>query len=783
MAENKIQIVINPRDYIGEKDPITGFGPNIDFFRGEDDAFVAHKSVLSHELAAVEVASRQNPYSQITYAKVKMRSNAIAKTHRPTKSIFSVNKRSFVVGGAGVGELLIEMRPGSISKVKNAIVSAEDQSRVKPSRSRSEVGGIQTIAPYSPIDRVPFSLAELISWKGDGIISNGYYVELFHPLSSLNNRQQLSEDLKGLLTSFKDKLDSFEYLSHKELLTSGGGGLLFVHIESNNEDYYKEISAQLIDFLSSHPLVRKVTPAPSLSSFSTSTGTGLDVDLTAPDDLSGFPIVGVIDNGISDVFNGWRIYRSDELPDSFRVEDHGSKIAGLLVKGNELNGSVVVPETDGCRLVDLFLLPSEGRIADVYSAGIEQFFETLRNAVEAAKEQTGARIYNLSMNQKSRTSCEASYSIAAKKLDEIADELDVLFVISAGNLCLNELRDDWVPSDPDHNIEGILPEQIALPPAESMRGISVMALDPNDLSPTSYTRVGPAYKAGVKPDVSYVGGTDANSLATVNLDGQKSLTIGTSMSAPLVAKILASLDKKIEGDVSLEILKALLIHHTTYPDVIKDEEYKEIRKNLYGFGVPASSEEILTEDAHSFTFVVADNISSDKKLCVPFPWPNCLKNSDGTGRGNVKLTLVSRPALDSSFGEEFVRENVTAYLRTITSDGTKKGLLSFEFSEIGEDEPLDEVNLIKDSFKWNPIKVSHVQLKRKKIVGDVYLEIEYLAREGIESNYDGVPFAAILTFSDPKGEAQVNTEMKAQMSALGIQLSDIQIAAQIRGRL
>ena len=96
MADNQIQFVINPRDYIGDKEPITGFGSPTDFFSGEDLAFSEHKSLLSNEVAALRVASERNQYSRITYAKVKMRPNAIAKTHRPTKSVFSQNKRSFV---------------------------------------------------------------------------------------------------------------------------------------------------------------------------------------------------------------------------------------------------------------------------------------------------------------------------------------------------------------------------------------------------------------------------------------------------------------------------------------------------------------------------------------------------------------------------------------------------------------------------------------------------------------------------------------------------------------
>ena len=728
MAENQIQFVLNPRTFIGDKDLVNGFGPNKDFFGGNDNDFIAHKGVLIKELIALGKASYGNAYSRITYAKVKMRSNAIAKTHRPTKSIFTRNKRNYVVGGVGVGELLIEMHPGSIEKTVLAINRAENTTREKPSRARSEVGGILSIQPYSSADRVPFTLAEVTAWKEEGLVSNGYYVDTFHPLYLLFKPMQLSEDFKGLLKSFKDNLDSLSYISYKELITSGYGGQIFVHIESVSKEDYELKNAELLNFLAEHPLVRKVTAAPALSSFSASEGLGLDVDITVPDDVSSFPIVGVIDNGVPDVFDGWKVYSWSELPDDFRVEEHGSKVAGLLVKGNELNGTDLIPEADGCRLADLFVFPSESNWNKAYPLGVENFFESLRNAVEEAKEISGVRIFNISINQKGRVPTEGWYSVAAKKLDEISDELDVQFVISAGNLPSDQLRDEWIPADPEHNIGGFLPEHIALPPAESLRGISVMALNPNDQSPTSYTLIGTAYQAGVKPDIAYVGGSAErdSGLSSVSMTGQKILVSGTSMSAPLVAKIMSSVDNKIGGNAPLELLKALMIHHAQYPDVIINDAYEEVKKNLYGFGIPASSEIILTEDAHSFTFVVADRIPFDKKLSMAFPWPTSLKNRDGSCRGEVKLTLVSRPLLDDSFGEELVRENITAYLRAGTADGKKKGFMKFEFSNVEDEEPAEEENLIKDSFKWNPVKVSHAKLTRKKIVGDVFLEIEYL---------------------------------------------------------
>lgn len=240
---------------------------------------------------------------------------------------------------------------------------------------------------------------------------------------------------------------------------------------------------------------------------------------------------------------------------------------------------------------------------------------------------------------------------------------------------------------------------------------------------------------------------------------------------------------QIGGQASLELLKALIVHHAQYPDVITDSAYDKVRKNLYGYGIPASSDTILTEDAHSFTLVVADRIPSDQKLSLSFPWPDSLKNRDGSCRGEVKLTLVSRPLLDSGFGDELVRENITAYLRAGKADGKKKGFMKSEFTKVDGVESEEEKDLLKEAISWNPVKVSHAKLQRTQIVGSVYLEIEYQSRDGMESNYDGVPFAAILTISDPMGEAPVNAEMKRTMVEVGVRLSDIEVAARVREQL
>ena len=169
---------------------------------------------------------------------------------------------------------------GSIEKTQQAINKAENRSKEKTSRARSEVSGIQSIQPYSSDDRVPFTLADVAAWKEEGIVSNGYYVETFHPLHLLLEKMQISGEFRELLQSFKDKLESFPFISYKELQTFGSGGQLFIHIELDNEEDYLIKNEVLLDFLAEHPLVRRVTAAPSLSSYAASECIGLDIDVT-----------------------------------------------------------------------------------------------------------------------------------------------------------------------------------------------------------------------------------------------------------------------------------------------------------------------------------------------------------------------------------------------------------------------------------------------------------------------------------------------------------------------
>ena len=63
------------------------------------------------------------------------------------------------------------------------------------------------------------------------------------------------------------------------------------------------------------------------------------------------------------------------------------------------------------------------------------------------------------------------------------------------------------------------------------------------------------------------------------------------------------------------------------------------------------------------------------------------------------------------------------------------------------------------------------------------LFVEYLTRAGQEMPDNGVPFTALLTISDPKGEQPVFTDMRQSLNALGVQIEDIRTAARILTRV
>lgn len=555
------------------------------------------------------------------------------------------------------------------------------------------------------------------------------------------------------------------------------------------------VHTKLLYFLDRHPLVKRITLPPITTKSNTSpfVRKGTPVKMPTIDGNTSYPKLCIVDGGVSDVFGDWIQDRWELISPDDKNEHHGSFIAGLAVIGKELNGDEVCKEKNGCHIIDLDIFPSQSY--DSYYSNPFGFFNELEIAVQELKARTGVRIFNFSLNFEEHVTSNG-YSIPAQILDKIAEDNDIIFVISAGNIHPRSVRKEWT-LDPVEVLKTFVSTRndSLKVPAESCRNISVSALNPPDIdgvvpySLSNYSCRGVSSRTGLKPDLAHVGGsgtkhhTKGHGLFSVNEHGHIEDGCGTSYATPNVAKTIASLENAIEGDVSRETLMALSIHHAIVPEPFNDRQLNTVAKHLIGFGMPQSSQEILEGGENAITLVFANRITVGRKLSFNFSWPSCLVKS-GKCIGKVRLTIVSTPPLNYRYGSEFIRVNIDARLRQLQNDGSYKGRLDAIYAPKSGKGSLYEKDQIEHAFKWSPIKVYEKEFS--KGVGpstDWRLDVVYLTRDGERVPQNGIPFTVILTIFDPKEEEPVFNDMRQTLQSIGVQTVDIKTAARVVSRV
>lgn len=827
MENSPVQIVLNSDSFIEELKN-RGGGYHKDFFEGSDIKFSKHRDYLQDQLKEIKTMQLVSSYAKVSYAKVILNQNALAKSHRPTSQLFKQDIAP-IVGAGELGELFIELSPDSVDRITQKVAEVETETRYKvkkgkpipnPSRLRSEIGAVKELSHYSYSDKRKFSVSEAIQWLSNEKTGGFYIVELFEAPKLRKDWDLLSKNKFELFNSFYNGLENigkglvvtqintgFENSSIYGIKLEKSDKAPFIQFSSsistskkisnfNEIDFDKEKHSYLLEFLGRHPLVKKITLPPvvtkSLTKPSKKKYEKFEIPILNKDKL--YPKLGVVDGGVSDVFGDWIEDRWNYISPTDKDESHGTFIAGLAVFGQTLNGGTICNELDGCKIVDIDLLPQENKYLNYYNEPLE-FFTELETAVLDLKNRTGVRIFNFSLNIEEHVST-TGYSIPAQILDKIAEDNDIIFIISAGNTHERDIRKEW----PQDNVEALKilansRNDALKKPAESSRNLSVSALNPPNLDGimpyalSRYSCRGPGVRSGLKPDFAHIGGSGTkhskygHGLLSINTKGEIIDGCGTSYAAPNVAKTLASLDHSIEGEVSRETLIGLGIHNAKIPEVLNNKELRNISKHLIGYGIPSGSNEVLSGDSSSITLVFANRVISGHKMCFNFSWPSSLvKNGKCTGK--AKLTIVSTPKFDYKYGSEFVRVNIDAYLRQLQNDGRYVGRLNSIYTPEDGDGSFYEKDQIEHSFKWSPIKA--YERTFPKGVGPTTewrLDVEYLTRDGVVLPREGVPFTAILTISDPNKEEPVFNDMRQMLQSLGVQAVDIKTAARILPRV
>lgn len=830
MANGPVQIVLNTDDFRVLRDPGKG-GASHDFFAGRDVAFNEHKQELQQQLTRAKEVIAAAPVGSLGYVKVTLRQSAWAKSHRPVQNLFKA-ERADLVGATGLGQMLFEVTPRALEQIVGDVNRAEPETRLvqtkegksepRPSRTRSEVGAIEKVEPFGAPDKRAFTIDTALAWLANPRAGGGYRVELFVVPPARGQADLLPAQKREAWRTFLDGLRALGSGVIVERINVVGSArpTLSVRLETADRDPVIQLDPiplrrsaaevapidlsrarheRLLGFLDRHPLVRNVKLPPILER-STASTRAIPGTFAAPPRTAGrnYPTVGVIDGGVGDALNEWIRGRWGLLAESDRDTGHGSFIGGLLVAGQGLNGPDVIPESDGCDLVDIDVFPSDAdplTFRQYFANGVADFLEEVDTAVQECRARYGVRVFNFSINTLSAISLD-SYSVEATKLDQISERADAIIVISGGNLESQDCRPEWA-SDPTTALAQLAAARndALYVPAESIRNVAVTALNPPGVpncvahAPANYSRRGPGLRTGVKPDFAHVGGAGStreplrSGLFSVDGSGQVRASSGTSYATPSIAKTLALLDRHIEGEISRETLLALAVHHSYLPDSLRDDVLASVVRHLVGFGTTLTVDEILSGNEQQITLVFASRLMIRQELRFNFTWPQSLVLERGKCKGRASLTLVSTPPLDYRFDAEFVRVNVEASLQQQLANGHWQGRLRPAYLPGPSTKGTYEAALIEHGLKWSPTKIYQAAMRGVGASSNWRLVVDYLTRSGEELPPEGVPFSAVLTIADPDRERPIFNELRQSLQAVGVQTADIRTAARIVPRV
>ncbi|HHH2130837.1 TPA: S8 family serine peptidase [Yersinia enterocolitica] len=795
MSKKNIIRIKNSGGYIHKPEPNVG-GDKKDFFYGDDLAFARHKAELINKTSEIsnEIRSREN--KSFATLKISLKDEAIAKSHRPTNALF--NHKHPVIGGGEIGELYVQANEKSLPTLVERLSQAKVKSDVKFDNKgeivskvgalRSEVSAIADISLYTGNDKS--SLSEVEFTKEIIENKNSIIVELFIPKNTDTlDSNKINELKKDFISHLESKNRSLKLNKESRFFQDN-----IISISLEDSKAYDILP--LINELKSNPLVKSYYPSPIMVVSKEAKNSEEKIkNFPRRSADTNYPKVILVDKGIrSNILSEWVVERSDALGDIHLNEYHADEMASILIGSKFLNKNLECLENDGCDIYDIWIPSNKYTFSDHFE-DLSEYSDWLYLEIQAARE-LGYRIISMSINFQQLASAH-EYSFLASRIDEISSKLDVIFVISVGNLDEKYYRKEWPNSEND--VFKMLaryqePDKILIP-ADSVSSLSVGSVNHIDnklityQAPTRYTRRGPATSYGIKPDVVHIGGIgDTNNSCFCTLDGLNKLKFdshGTSLSAPHIAKILANIDMKSNETLSKTSLKALMIHNSSVPACLSSKTISKEARDFVGFGFPINSQDMITKDETSFTFVFEGVLSKGQVGEFNFTWPKSLATTNGKCRGKIKMTLVYSPPIDRQFGQEYIRANVDASLqqqKIKNNIGTfGKAVNSIWDIKLGEDSNFEK-NLIEQGFKWWPSK-AYERLSKGGFGNSTNwrLRVTSQVRDSMDYPAEGIKFSVIVTVEDPSGKSlSVYNEMRQELVTLGAEIEDITIRDEIR---
>jgi hypothetical protein len=745
--QNRLPIkVILPEQ--GKERRVSGGGAPPTPFRDVTDDY--RKSLVTQVSAIRDSVSEEtfNSARKIPL-RIKVISKAVAKSHRPD---YIFQNTCPIVGAGALGELFLKGSKEGLNKLIDTIENNQSARTIK------ELSSIEIIEPITP------------NLRRNGVKAVDILRKSPRREKGFLTRVKLFDfgpaDQEIIVKDFKNSCKVIDTLVRQ------------IGYGENSFTYEVECeSVEQLEALSRVVGIRNISPMPVLRTIRLHIANLQPLAQNLPSAEvtdRDFPIVAVVDTGIDSLntnLGSWVIGKESFVAPQFRNPTHGTFVAGLICWGGHLNPNLKGISTAPCGVFDVEVLPNgDPNYGSTDSICESELLQSLETALK--KHSNEIKVWNLSLGSDEVCSFE-DFSTFAKEVDDLQEKYNVSFVISSGNYTSSPLLD--YP-----RLETQLNDGRITSPADSVLGITVGAISHIDyaakgpqldtLSP--FSRHGPGPNHIIKPDLVHYGGTcsvDRSHVAGIrSVHGNDSgEDIGTSFSAPLVARALAETYHHITPTPSPVLARALLTHHARDPR--SGARVPDGEEDYLGFGLPKPPPYCLECTPYTSTLVFEDCLRPGYFLeWDDFPYPASLKRN-GKYYGQVWMTVAFSPVRGSQWGTEYCETHVEAsfgvYRDKINSrTGEVKevfnGLVPAEHKNPGR---MYESHQIRELRKWAPVRTYYGDLGKRGEKGNRWrLKLQLLTRHGIDRDPQikkSQPFSLIITIADPDQQAPVYDEM------------------------
>ncbi|MEQ1617706.1 MAG: S8 family peptidase [Terricaulis sp.] len=461
-------------------------------------------------------------------------------------------------------------------------------------------------------------------------------------------------------------------------VTQSGGAALDRYVGPSVALSRVRVRGDFIGALLDIPEVASIDLPPALD---TETATRLDLSLAQVPPLGPVaddaPIIGIIDSGVNDhPLIGEALIGAIASPDRLGTADawgHGTRVAGVALFGD------LSAQLDRGALERPFRLCSARVVNDTGNFDPETLVPSvMRDAIGRLHQQFGCRIFVVPLADRLRVYDGGKVGVWAATLDEIARELDVLIICSAGNRYprSGEALEEAVTEYPRYLGEDA---NRLFEPAGAINVATVGALAHGPgldqshaddarvraiaeaLEPAPFTRIGPGPEGAIKPDFVEIGGTmvfdpvvrqllrggDLASAGVLTLhhaplDRLFAAVSGTSFAAPRLAFKAASLLGRLP-DASANLLRALLALAAEPPEPARERLSvvdEELVTRVCGHGTPDLERAAFSDDPRVVLYA-DDELALDHFAIYEIPIPSEFQNEPG--RRHLRVALAYDP--------------------------------------------------------------------------------------------------------------------------------------------